>query len=266
MMLCYSRKMYVEFTLSRDLGTVPGLSAKRVRVFWRRRPAGLMIDNLKTAVLSHPAGQPAIYHPRYLDFARFFGVELRACNVRAAHEKGRVERAVGYVKQNFLARLYAHLASPKSIWPAAALARGGGQCPCSCRNQRDAPGTFPRKSGSNRCRRRCTMWAVVRRVARDPALSDPFRRQPIFGPGGLCGQPAHVANLSGQADRSSRAASRGRTCCAGMSGASDVENPDHVRELLEHRKRAREQNLLARGSSGFRPWRKSITGNSKNGG
>ena len=65
-------------------------------------PRRLTIDNLKTAVLSHPAGQPAIYHPHYLDFARFFGVELRACNVRAAHEKGIVENAVGYVKQNFL--------------------------------------------------------------------------------------------------------------------------------------------------------------------
>ena len=62
----------------------------------------VMLDNLKTAVLSHPAGQPVIFHPRYLDFARFYGLEPRACNIRAAHEKGIVERAIGYLRTSFL--------------------------------------------------------------------------------------------------------------------------------------------------------------------
>jgi hypothetical protein len=61
-----------------------------------------MVDNLKSAVLSHPRGQPAVYHPRYLDFAAHYGFQVRACNVRSAHEKGRVENAVGYIKGNFL--------------------------------------------------------------------------------------------------------------------------------------------------------------------
>ena len=101
MTLCYSRKMCVEFTLSETLEHFLACQQNAFEYFGGA-PRRLMIDNLKTAVLSHPAGQPAIYHPRYVDFARFFGVELRACNVRAAHEKGRVERSVGYVKQNFL--------------------------------------------------------------------------------------------------------------------------------------------------------------------
>jgi hypothetical protein len=56
-----------------------------------------MVDNLKSAVLSHPAGQPAIFNPRYLDFAAFHGFAIKACNVRAAHEKGYVAYCTSWV-------------------------------------------------------------------------------------------------------------------------------------------------------------------------
>jgi hypothetical protein len=56
-------------------------------------------------VLRHPCGEKAVFHPRYLDFAAHYGFEPRACNVRKANEKGRVENGVGYVKKNFLAGL-----------------------------------------------------------------------------------------------------------------------------------------------------------------
>lgn len=44
-------------------------------------------------------------NPRCLDFAAHYGFEPRACTVRKANEKGRVENAVGYVKKNLLAGL-----------------------------------------------------------------------------------------------------------------------------------------------------------------
>ena len=56
-------------------------------------------------MLSHRFGQPALFHPRYLDFAAQYGFNPRACNVRKANEKGRVENFVRYVKNNFLAGL-----------------------------------------------------------------------------------------------------------------------------------------------------------------
>jgi hypothetical protein len=70
-----------------------------------RVPAKILIDNLKTAVLHHPVGERPLFHPRYLDFASHYGFEPRACNLRKANEKGRVESGVGYVKKNFLAGL-----------------------------------------------------------------------------------------------------------------------------------------------------------------
>jgi hypothetical protein len=47
-------------------------------------------------------GCASVFNPRYLDFARHYGFEITACNVRRANEKGRVESGVGYVKKNFL--------------------------------------------------------------------------------------------------------------------------------------------------------------------
>jgi transposase len=102
--LCYSRMLYVEFTLQeRQEQFLAGHQNAFLR--WGGVPQRVMVDNLKSAVLSHPRGQTAIYHPRYLDFARHYGFEVRACQPRRANEKGRVENAVGYVKKNFLAGL-----------------------------------------------------------------------------------------------------------------------------------------------------------------
>jgi len=65
-------------------------------------PGRLIVDNLRSAVLRRHIGEAPVFNPRYLDFARHGGFQISACNVRAAHEKGRVERGVGYVKANFL--------------------------------------------------------------------------------------------------------------------------------------------------------------------
>jgi transposase len=116
MVLCYSRKLYVEFTLGE---TVEQFLTCHTNAFdyFGGCPARVMVDNLKSAVLSHPRGQPAVYNPRYLDFSRFHGFKVSACNPHAPHEKGRVENAVGYVKKNFLNGL--PLTQFASVNPAA---------------------------------------------------------------------------------------------------------------------------------------------------
>ena len=116
MVLCYSRKLYVEFTLAQ---TQEHFLACHQRAFEYLNgvPAEIMVDNCKTAILSHPLGQPAVPHPRYLDFAQHYGFTIKACGPRKAHEKGRVEKAVHYVKQSFLAGL--QLSSLEAINAAA---------------------------------------------------------------------------------------------------------------------------------------------------
>ena len=100
MVLAYSRQLYVEFALSQ--GMEHFLTA-HIRAFEALGvPRKVMVDNLRTAVLAHVRGEPPRFNPRYLDFARHYGFEVVACNVAKGNEKGRVERAVGYVKANFL--------------------------------------------------------------------------------------------------------------------------------------------------------------------
>jgi transposase len=116
MVLCYSRKLYVEFTLLERQEQFLACHHNAF-LYFGGVPRRVMVDNLRSAVLSHPAGQQAVYHPRYLDFAAHYGFQIRACNVRAANEKGRVENAVGYVKKNFLVGL--ELSSLAAIQAAA---------------------------------------------------------------------------------------------------------------------------------------------------
>lgn len=101
MVLCYSRLMYVEFTLSE--GMEQFLSCHRHAFeFFEGVTEKVVIDNLKVGVLRHPSGQKALFNPRYLDLAAHYGFQPVACNVRKGNEKGRVENGVGYVKKNFL--------------------------------------------------------------------------------------------------------------------------------------------------------------------
>lgn len=100
--LCYSRRMYVEFTL-RESQEHFLTAHSNAFLFFGGVPAELIVDNCKVAVLEHRRGEEPRFNPRYLDFARHHGVRLRACNPLSPQEKGRVERAVGYVKRNFLA-------------------------------------------------------------------------------------------------------------------------------------------------------------------
>ena len=104
MVLCYSRMMYVEFTVSQTMEHF--LACHRNAFgFFGLVPQKIMVDNLKSAVLKRIVGQAPVFNPKYLDFANHHGFNIAACNVGRGNEKGRVENAVGYVKKNFLAGL-----------------------------------------------------------------------------------------------------------------------------------------------------------------
>ena len=104
MVLCWSRRMYVEFTYGQSQEHWLGCHRNAFEYFGGG-VAELMCDNTKTAVLSHPVGGPPVFHPAYLDLAGHYGCTIKACAPRRANEKGRVESAVAYVKKNFLAGL-----------------------------------------------------------------------------------------------------------------------------------------------------------------
>jgi transposase len=102
MVLCYSRLLYVEFTLSQTMEQFLACHQNAFAFFGNRVPEKVMVDNLKSAVVRRITGEAPVFNPHYLDFARHWGFRIVACNQGKGNEKGRVESGVGYVKKNFL--------------------------------------------------------------------------------------------------------------------------------------------------------------------
>jgi transposase len=100
MVLCYSRMMYVEFFVSQQMEQF--LAAHQNAFAVLGCPRRVIIDNLRSGVLRRLVGEAPVFNPRYLNFAQHHAFEITACNLNAGHEKGRVERGVGYVKSNLL--------------------------------------------------------------------------------------------------------------------------------------------------------------------
>lgn len=108
MVLCFSRMLYLEFMTSM---AVPMLIAGHLRAFdyfggW---PRELLYDNMKQVRLR--PGTDGEWNPLFLDFSYHYGLTPRVCRVRRPRTKGKVERSIRYVKDNFLAgRHYTGLA------------------------------------------------------------------------------------------------------------------------------------------------------------
>ena len=104
MVLCYSRLLYVEFTVSQTMEHFLACH-QHAFDFFGGIPHKVMVDNLKSAVLKRAVGDAPVLNPKYLDFATHYGFTITPCNVGKGNEKGRVENGVGYVKKNSLAGL-----------------------------------------------------------------------------------------------------------------------------------------------------------------
>lgn len=99
MTLGWSRMLFVRFCVTCDwVAFLRGHLAAFTH--FGGTPRTVLHDNLKSAVLERRGGQVR-FHPRYLDFADYYGFTPRACQPYRARTKGKVERAVRYVRENF---------------------------------------------------------------------------------------------------------------------------------------------------------------------
>jgi transposase len=99
--LCYSRLVFIEFTLSqRKAEFYRGLV--NALTFFGGSPRTLIFDNLKAAVLNG-SGRSACFHPEFLALCGYFCLQPVACARRDPESKGVVEGSVRYVKHNALA-------------------------------------------------------------------------------------------------------------------------------------------------------------------
>lgn len=242
MVLCYSRRMYLEFTVSQEMEFFLACHENAFAAFGAV-PARLMVDNLKSAVLKRLVGAAPVFNPKYLDFSRHWGFQISPCNVASGWEKGRVENAVGYVKKNFLAG-QAFL-DFSAVQPAAQLwvdtwadvrVHGTTQRrPVDLFEQERAHLLPLNPVGFDLARVRTVSVNKQFRVALD---------------GNTYSVPArHVGQrltMKAWADRvclyeHDRLVARH---VRSMQRNHDIEDPDHAQQLLQQRKSAREQRLL----------------------
>src|SRR5207244_5493556 len=99
--LSYSRALYLEFFFDQSM---ENFLRGHVHAFhaWSGQPRSLLYDNLRSAVLER-RGDQIHFHPRLLDLCSHYHFAPRPCQVRAGNQKGRVERAVLYVRESFWA-------------------------------------------------------------------------------------------------------------------------------------------------------------------
>ena len=99
MVLCYSRKLYLEFRLSQSQGSLLRCMERGFRFFGGTTLVDIF-DNMKTVVLSHTP-TATVFHSRFLQYAGVRGFGAVACNPGKGHEKGRVERPIRFVRDRF---------------------------------------------------------------------------------------------------------------------------------------------------------------------
>ena len=244
MVLCYSRQIYVEFTVSQTMEHFLACHQNAFTAFGGV-PARIMVDNLKSAVLKHARGEAPIYNTRYLDFARHNGFTISACGVAKGNEKGRVENGVGYVKKNFLAG--AELPDFVAINPAARIwldtiandrihgetRRKPAEMLLSERPHLGPLPMHPYDIAAVSCMRASSQFRV--------ALDSNRYSVPARFAGQLLTMKAYPDRLCFYYEekliaRHSRSYERNR----------DFEDPDHPRELVTQRKKARDQHLFQR--------------------
>ena len=101
MVLSYSRRTFLRFYL--DAGMC-NFQRGHIEAFeaWQGVPRELWYDNLKSVVLER-RGAAIRFNPRILDFAGHYRFLPKPVAVARGNEKGRVERAIRYIRDSFFA-------------------------------------------------------------------------------------------------------------------------------------------------------------------
>ena len=99
--LSWSRQIFVRFYLNARMdaflhGHVAAFEA------WNGLPRVLLYDNLRSAVVNR-RGDTIQFNPTLLDLAAHYRFEPRPVAVARGNEKGRVERSIRYIRENFFA-------------------------------------------------------------------------------------------------------------------------------------------------------------------
>jgi transposase len=242
MVLCYSRRMYLEFTVSQTSEFFLSCHENAFAAFGGV-PSQIMVDNLKSAVLQRLVGVAPVFNPKYLDFSRHWGFEIKPCNVRSGNEKGRVENGVGYVKKNFLAGL--ELPDFAALQPAATLWMDtvANVRMHESTHQRPVEQFEEERAHLKRLNPAGFDLARVKTVRATKQFRVPLDSNHYSVPARYAGQRLTLKAYADRVciyDHDQLVVRHPRS----MDRHHDIEDPEHERQLLVQRKSAREQRLV----------------------
>jgi len=100
MVLSWSRAIYVEFVARADAATFLACHYHAFVAFGGI-PRTCLYDNTKLVVVARDGDGEPVWQRTFLDFCRRLGFSPRLCRPYRPRTKGRVERGIGYVKENF---------------------------------------------------------------------------------------------------------------------------------------------------------------------
>jgi transposase len=101
MVLAWSRAMWAELVLDLTVHSVRRSMVRAIHALGGSTRQWLF-DNPKTIVLER-LGDAVRFHPAMLDLGGHYHAQLRVCGVRKPQQKGRVERAVRFLRDRFFA-------------------------------------------------------------------------------------------------------------------------------------------------------------------
>lgn len=95
----YSRRHYVEFTVTQDIYTLMRCHRHAFEYFGGI-PKLILYDNMTQVVTSH-IDKRIEFNQKFMDFALYYGFKPDACDVACANQKGKIERVIGYIRTSF---------------------------------------------------------------------------------------------------------------------------------------------------------------------
>lgn len=244
MVLSWSRMIYLRFFLNARMENFLRGHAGAFAA-WDGVPRVLLYDNLKSAVLERQ-GEAIRFNPDLIAFARHYRFEPRPVAVARGNEKGRVERAIRYVRDNFFAaRQFAGLddlnAQAKDWCLGAAAAR---PCPedrtitVDEAFDQEAPKLMARPGEPYPLFERAEVKAgktpYVRFDGNDYSIPHTQVRKALTVFAGL-----HELSI---ADKQDVIASHPRSYDKG----AQIEDPAHIQALVEHKRAAGRQRAAGR--------------------
>ncbi|MCC7462926.1 MAG: IS21 family transposase [Gammaproteobacteria bacterium] len=244
MVLSYSRHLFVRFYPS---ATMACFLDGHVQAFgfFNAVPRTLLYDNLRSAVLER-LGDAIRFHPTLLELAAAYRFAPRPVAVARGNEKGRVERAIRFVRERFFAaRRFADLAELNAqalVWCAGEAA----ERPCPQDRTRSVRACFqeeqPRLLSLPSDPFPCQERQIVR------AGKTPYVR---FDLNDYSIPPTHVRRtLEVLATLESVRILESATCIATHARSFDrgaqIEDAAHIQALLDHKRSARAHRAIDR--------------------